>query len=291
MRFEMGGKAVTDAPDRNPERESPEPGRDKHPIIQNFEFAPRSIDSTGAIRERHFAWACFYQHPLKGRMSLLQQAQFFTTVNDLEHLPMLGLPEIAFAGRSNAGKSTAINTLCHQKRLAFASKTPGRTQHINFFAVGTHPEDETLPAAFLVDLPGYGYANVARSAKKHWEELLARYIRQRGALTGLVLIMDARRPMTDLDCALIEWFAPTAKPIHVLLTKSDKLNRSEASAALKSTSGALSTYGAQHTSQLFSSLRRVGVEAAQARILELLGISEGNNEVVASQKKAPTQGE
>ena len=222
---------------------------------------------------------------------MLQQVHFFTTVDELEQLPMLGLPELAFAGRSNAGKSTAINTLCEQKRLAFASKTPGRTQHLNFFAVGKHPEDEELPAAFLVDLPGYGYASVARSAKRHWGELLARYIRERNALCGLVLIMDARRPMTELDCALIEWFAPTGKPIHALLTKSDKLNRSQAAAALKSTSQALLTYGAQHTSQLFSSLRRVGVEAAQARILDLLGIVTSTMEVAGSQKKAPTQGE
>ena len=231
------------------------------------------------------------QRSSKVRMSMLQQVHFFTTVDDLEHLPMLGLPELAFAGRSNAGKSTAINTLCQQKRLAFASKNPGRTQHLNFFAVGKHPENEELPAAFLVDLPGYGYASVARSAKRHWEELLARYIRERNALCGLVLIMDARRPMTELDYALIEWFAPTGKPLHALLTKSDKLNRSQADAALKSTAQALLTYGTQHTSQLFSSLGRVGVEVAQARILGLLGIVAKSVEIANSKKKAPTQGE
>jgi GTP-binding protein len=207
-------------------------------------------------------------------MSILQQTRFFTTADQLHQLPMLGLPEIAFAGRSNAGKSTAINTICLQKRLAFSSKTPGRTQHLNFFAVGTHAEDEELPAAFLVDLPGYGYAQVARDSKAHWEETLSTYIRHRNELRALVLIMDARRPLTDLDLQMIEWFTPTAKPIHALLTKADKLNRNDSTAALLTTKRGLAAYGAQHTVQLFSSLKKVGVEEAQQRVLELLGVSD-----------------
>jgi GTP-binding protein len=206
-------------------------------------------------------------------MSILQQTRFFTTADQLHQLPMLGLPEVAFAGRSNAGKSTAINTICYQKRLAFASKTPGRTQHLNFFAVGTHAEDEEQPAAFLVDLPGYGYAKVARDSKAHWEETLSTYIRHRSPLLALVLIMDSRRPMTDLDVQMIEWFAPTGKPIHALLTKADKLNRSDSNAALLSTRRSLATYGERHTVQLFSSLKKTGVEEAQKRVLELLGLS------------------
>ena len=119
----------------------------------------------------------------------------FTTVNHLRDLPATPQPEIAFAGRSNAGKSTAINILCNQKRLAFASKTPGRTQHINYFSVG--PADE--PVAHLVDLPGYGYAEVPGAAKAHWEALLSSYLQSRSQLRGMILMMDSRRPLTDLD--------------------------------------------------------------------------------------------
>jgi GTP-binding protein len=209
-------------------------------------------------------------------MSIFQQARFFTTADALSQLPRLGLPEIAFAGRSNAGKSTAINTICSQKRLAFASKTPGRTQHLNYFSIGTHAEDEYVPAGFLVDLPGYGYAQVGHAAKAHWDALLSSYIATRTELRGLVLIMDARRPMTDLDRGLINWFAPRMRPIHAILTKADKLNRTEQSTALKDTLGALSTFGSIHTAQLFSSLKHVGIEEAQARILEILGLQGAN---------------
>ena len=168
-------------------------------------------------------------------MSVLWQARFFTTVNRLQDLPKYKLPEVAFAGRSNAGKSSAINLLCNQKKLAFASKTPGRTQHINFFSIGgahvaMHRKDATRTEeirAFLVDLPGYGYAEVSGTAKHHWQDLLGRYVQAREQLSALVLIMDARRPFTELDVEMLEWFAPTGKPIHCLLSKADKLNRSE----------------------------------------------------------------
>lgn len=204
-------------------------------------------------------------------MSILQQARFFTTADEMHQLPMLGLPEVAFVGRSNAGKSTAINVLCNQKRLAFASKTPGRTQHINLFAVGTHMEDPSLPFGFLVDLPGYGYAAVSHAVKAHWDQLLAEYVRTRNPLLALVLIMDARRPLTELDVQMIQWFAPTGKPIHVLLTKADKLNRSESTAALKTARAGLAQVGPNHTVQLFSALKKIGVEEAEQKILDLLG--------------------
>lgn len=169
---------------------------------------------------------------------LLHQARFFTTVNHLRDLPATVQPEIAFAGRSNAGKSTAINILCNQKRLAFASKTPGRTQHINYFAIG--PADD--PTAYVVDLPGYGYAEVPEAAKLHWEALLSRYLQTRSQLRGLILVMDSRRPLTELDRRMIEWFAPTGKPIHILLTKCDKLTRQESVNALRSTRKELEIY-------------------------------------------------
>ncbi len=145
-------------------------------------------------------------------MSKLWQARFFTTVNQLKDLPPTHVPEIAFAGRSNAVKSSAINILCNQKGLAFASKTPGRTQHINYFSiggahVGQHRKDETRVdeiRALLVDLPGYGYAEVSGSAKLHWQRLLGDYVQQREQLAALVLIMDARRPFTELNIQILK---------------------------------------------------------------------------------------
>ena len=233
-------------------------------------------------------------------MSLLWQARFFTTVDRLHQLPLVGLPELAFAGRSNAGKSTAINMITHQKRLAFASKTPGRTQHINFFSVGTHPDDPEQPAAFLVDLPGYGYAQVSKDSRAHWNETLGTYISKRNELVGLVLIMDIRRPFTDLDLAMVRWFGPTGKPIHVLLTKADKLNRNDRTNALRTTRKSIESFGAANSAQLFSALDKTGVEEADARVLELLGLADAGEPLATTaelsfipdaQKKTPAQGE
>ena len=219
-------------------------------------------------------------------MSKLWQARFFTTVNQLRDLPRTQVPEIAFAGRSNAGKSTAINILTNQKGLAFASKTPGRTQHINFFSIGgahvaMHRKDPTKVEeiqALLVDLPGYGYAEVSGDAKLHWQRLLGDYVQRRDQLAALVLIMDSRRPFTELDIQMLEWFAPTGKPIHCILTKVDKLNRNESTNALRQARQVLDSYvdedgnGFPFTVQLFSALKRVGIEAANDKIIELLGL-------------------
>ena len=224
-------------------------------------------------------------------MSLLWQARFFTTANHLRDLPKTQVPEIAFAGRSNAGKSTAINVLCNQKKLAFASKTPGRTQHINYFSiggahVGQHRKDETRVdeiVALLVDLPGYGYAEVSGSAKLHWQELLGDYVQKRDQLAALVLIIDSRRPFTALDIQMLEWFAPTGKPIHCLLTKADKLNRNDAANALRLARTILASYVDEKgkpfpfTVQLFSALKRKGLDEANDRILQLLSRSEGKD--------------
>lgn len=208
-------------------------------------------------------------------MSILQQTSFFTTVNHLKDLPELGLPEVAFAGRSNAGKSTAINTLCQQRKLAFASKTPGRTQHLNYFAV----QKKETQFGFLVDLPGYGYAQVPGEARLHWDKLLGTYIKERAALKGLIIIMDARRPFTDLDHQLVEWYAPTGGHIHVVLTKADKLNRSECQQALNTTRAILKSYRipereVEYTAQLFSSLKLTGIEEATAVLEKWLNIPE-----------------
>lgn len=222
-------------------------------------------------------------------MSLLWQARFFTTVNRLQDLPKYQVPEVAFAGRSNAGKSTAINLLCNQKKLAFASKTPGRTQHINYFSiggahVGQHRRDIARSEeirAFLVDLPGYGYAEVAGTAKHHWQQLLGRYVQIRAPLVGLVLIMDARRPFTELDIEMLEWFAPTGKPIHCLLSKADKLNRHEQSDAIRLAKTVLASYVDEQgqplpfSVQLFSALKRIGLDEADRTICSLLQLEPG----------------
>jgi len=221
-------------------------------------------------------------------MSKLWQARFFTTVNQLRDLPRTEVPEIAFAGRSNAGKSTAINILTNQKGLAFASKTPGRTQHINFFSIGgahvaMHRKDPTKVEeirALLVDLPGYGYAEVSGDAKLHWQRLLGDYVQRREQLAALVLIMDSRRPFTELDTQMLEWFAPTGKPIHCILTKVDKLNRNESTNVLRQARQILDSYvdedgnGFPFTVQLFSALKRVGIEEANDKIIELLGLDQ-----------------
>ena len=230
-------------------------------------------------------------------MSLLWQARFFTTVNHLRDLPKTQVPEIAFAGRSNAGKSTALNTLCNQKKLAFASKTPGRTQHINYFSiggahVGQHRKDATRIEeirALLVDLPGYGYAEVSGSAKLHWQQLLGDYVQHREQLCALVLIVDARRPFTDLDIQMLEWFAPTGKPIHCILSKADKLNRNEQANALRQARTFLASYvdgegnPFPFTVQLFSALKREGLEEADQRILDLLGLADEEDEINAAE--------
>lgn len=188
-------------------------------------------------------------------MSRFQNATFYTSVNDTKDLPQhLGI-EVAFAGRSNAGKSSAINTLTNRNRLAFVSKTPGRTQQINFFKLDTEQ--------FLVDLPGYGYAKVPSSIRQHWEKLLSDYLQTRESLKGLVLIMDIRHPLKSLDIQMLDWFAPTGKAVHILLTKADKLSKQQANVTLKDVSLYLnkSTYP-QCSVQLFSSLAATGIEDA-----------------------------
>lgn len=191
-------------------------------------------------------------------MGLFSQATFFTTVNHMKDLPLHGGKEVAFVGRSNAGKSSAINTLANHVRLAFTSKTPGRTQHLNYFSLGDNK--------FLVDLPGYGYAKVPPDIQRHWEALLSQYLQTREALCGLVVIMDSRHPLRPLDEQMLEWFSVTGKPVHILLTKSDKLNRQQSTQTLRE----VKTYLAEHfpfcSVQLFSSLKKIGMEEAEAVI-------------------------
>ncbi|MEO6281723.1 ribosome biogenesis GTP-binding protein YihA/YsxC [Roseateles sp.] len=188
--------------------------------------------------------------------------RFLTTASQLIHLPATDLPEIAFVGRSNAGKSTAINTLAQQKRLAFASKTPGRTQNINLFELG--PKDAA--DALFADLPGYGYAAVAKAAKMRWQKVMADYLEVRRSLSGVVLMVDSRLGLTDLDKQLLDFVAARISSgeikLLVLLTKADKLNRRGADAILRSTTdylAELSTESSDVAVTLFSALKKSGV--------------------------------
>ena len=186
-------------------------------------------------------------------MNLFQNAKFYTTVNHLKDLPATPA-EIAFVGRSNAGKSSAINTLTNHTRLAFVSKTPGRTQHINFF--------ELANGAFMVDLPGYGYAQVPEAIRAHWVKLLGDYLQQRQALIGLVLIMDARHPLKPLDVQMLDFFHITGRPVHILLSKADKLSKNDQIKTLSAVKKALKPFAErqQISVQLFSSLKKQGIE-------------------------------
>jgi len=176
-------------------------------------------------------------------------------VHDPAKLPAPGVPEVAFAGRSNAGKSSAINALVGRRRLAFVSKTPGRTQLINFFSLGS--------TSYLVDLPGYGYAGVPAEVRQHWEELVGGYVATRSSLAGVVVVMDSRHPLMPLDRELLAWLREAGRPVHVLLTKADKLSRQAATATLQRVRRELASEHVGATAQLFSSMKREGLEEAQ----------------------------
>lgn len=183
-------------------------------------------------------------------------AVFHISVANVRDLPRDSLAEVAFAGRSNAGKSSAINTLCNQKRLAYVSKLPGRTQLLNFFQVE--------PGRFLVDLPGYGFAKAPKAQQDTWQSLIGGYLARSAHLKGLVLIMDIRHPLTELDWSLLEWFRPSGKPVHVLLSKSDKISRGAGQQTRLAVMKALREAGMEASVQLFSSLKRDGLDEAES---------------------------
>ncbi len=195
------------------------------------------------------------QTPVVQALGWLHTARFLTTAPRLEHLPDSQVPEIAFVGRSNAGKSTCINMLTQTKRLAFASKTPGRTQAINLFTLGKQGETD----AMLADLPGYGYAAVPKADKIRWQQVMANYLVTRENLRGVVMLIDPRHGLTELDDILLDVIRPRVEAgmkLLVLLTKADKLNRSEQNKALSI--ARLQTAGGEL--KLFSALKRIGID-------------------------------
>jgi GTP-binding protein len=221
------------------------------------------VGSEGATKQAILQWPMNETAAAKQALAWAHTARFLTTASKLTELPATELPEIAFVGRSNAGKSTAINTLAQQKRLAFASKTPGRTQHINLFELG--PKD--TPDTLFADLPGYGYAAVERQAKLRWQQVMADYLELRRSLSGVVLMVDARLGFTPLDRRLLEFVAPRVGTgtvsLLVLLTKADKLSRNDAAAALRDATDTLGEIGTDQADigvTLFSALSRQGLD-------------------------------
>lgn len=192
-------------------------------------------------------------------MSQFPDAQFLLSAWEFQQFPPDEGAEVAFVGRSNAGKSSALNAITGRRDLARTSKTPGRTQLINFFAL--------RPRQRLTDLPGYGYAKVPADMQRHWRELLSRYVARRACLAGLVIVMDARRPLTDYDWQMLNWCRDQSLATHLLLTKADKLNRGEANTTLKQVRA--ETEGIA-TAQLFSAVTKAGVDEARAWVLSTL---------------------
>ena len=188
-----------------------------------------------------------------------ENIKFIKSANQVSQFPEDSGNEIAFVGRSNAGKSTVLNVIFNRKNIAKTSKTPGRTQLVNFFKL----DDDSC----IVDLPGYGFANVSREKRKQWDQLISNYFKTRAALTGVFLVVDGRRGITDLDRVFIDFYLPLKKSLHVLINKSDKLNKSAQALVLEQFESYL---GEVATIQLFSGTKKMGVEIAQNRLIEML---------------------
>lgn len=208
---------------------------------------------------------------------MFAHARFLAACDSFEGLPPGVRSEVAFVGRSNAGKSSALNALTGRRALARVSRTPGRTRQLNLFEVGQ--------GRLLVDLPGYGYARVPGEVKKQWGRVLSEYLQHRRALAGLVLVMDARHPMMPSDRQLLEWLRPSGRPILVLLTKADKLSRDQAARALRATQADLMRLQFDASAQLFSSVTRQGVNEAVERVAVWLQMP------LQEQKKPPVKGD
>lgn len=198
------------------------------------------------------------------------QAKFINSSPHLSDTPPDQGMEVAFAGRSNAGKSSAINTLTRQHGLARISKTPGRTQMLNFFEINERQR--------FVDLPGYGYAKVPLAVKKKWHELMETYLTSRKSLCGIILVMDVRHPLTEFDWQMIEWCEHTGLPLHVLLTKADKLNYGAAKTTLLQVQKELKDASFPLTIQLFSSLKKIGIDEVHSALDQLFNPVEQDHQ-------------
>ncbi|MBB1486424.1 ribosome biogenesis GTP-binding protein YihA/YsxC [Oceanospirillum sediminis] len=207
-----------------------------------------------------------------------QTAQYMISAPTLAQCPPETGAEVAFAGRSNAGKSSSINTLTQNSRLARTSKTPGRTQLINFFSLHKGTDQR------LVDLPGYGFAKVPEKVKLEWQRHLSEYLLQRQSLRGIVLVMDIRHPLTEFDQMMLQWADEVNKPVHILLTKSDKLKRGAAKNALQQVRSALQEWQDLVTIQMFSSLKKDGVDQLRKKLDEWLADPEVITHIEASLK-------
>ncbi len=262
-------KASTNPGPRRRPRPAPTPGQ--------------AAQATGPAPTKDLA-----QHPAKLALAWAHSARFFTTAAQLHQLPVHELPEVAFVGRSNAGKSTAINTLAQQRQLAYASKTPGRTQHINLFHLGP----KTAPDQIWADLPGYGYAAVDRTAKLRWQEVMADYLERRRNLCAVVQMVDSRHGFTELDTQLLGFVAPRVRngevKLLVLLTKADKLNRKEQSESLRQVQTVLADLATDEADigiALFSSLNKTGVGDA-AELLQSWALSPEEAQAMAAEAAA-----
>jgi GTP-binding protein len=192
-------------------------------------------------------------------MAQFPPVEFLTSAWQPKQFPADQGAEVAFAGRSNAGKSSALNAITGRRDLARTSKTPGRTQLINFFALN--------PRQRLADLPGYGYAKVPEKMRDHWRQLMERYVETRASLAGVVIVMDSRHPLTEFDWQMLEWTGAQNLPVHLLLTKADKLGRGESMATLKKVRAQV---GDGVTAQLFSAVNKTGVDEARKVVLAML---------------------
>lgn len=207
---------------------------------------------------------------------LIPQIAFLKSAEKSADLPAVGAPEIAVAGRSNAGKSSALNMICNRRRLAFSSKTPGRTQLINYFSLIVKDAE----VGRLVDLPGYGYAAVDQGTQKRWQAELSRFLEHRLSLVGLLLVMDARHPFGPLDIQMLEWFGRRRQPIHILLTKADKLSRSERTSLVAKADATIAQcapqWGGEVSFSLFSVPEKVGRDDVLDRIGQWWGLVQND---------------
>jgi len=202
------------------------------------------------------------------------QAKFINSSPHLRDTPPDQGLEVAFAGRSNAGKSSAINTLTRQNSLARISKTPGRTQMLNFFEINERQR--------FVDLPGYGYAKVPVAVKEQWHKLMETYLTQRQSLCAIILVMDVRHPLTEFDWQMVEWCEHTGLPLHVLLTKSDKLAYGASKNTLLQVQRELSTVSFPVTIQLFSALKKTGIDEVHAALDHLFNPTQPDQSEIST---------